>query len=135
MIKKYTDTWGCESRRYIPEIKENSYMERVFHILALLMVQNKAVDQDLLKSIENIIGLNKEEVGLVIRIINLLEEIGVINFDTDEGKNKYYFYDIEIANYYLSRTGASREEIEEILLEMLAFCKSETSCRNCIYSL
>ena len=119
MIKKYTDTWVCESRRYLPYIRENSYVEKVFHILALLMVQNKAVKQELFSGIESIIGSDKEEVGLVIRTINFMEEIGVINFDTDEEKNQYYFADIGVANYYLSRTGATRKEIKEILLEML----------------
>lgn len=41
MIKKYMDTWGCKIRRYLPDIRENSYIEKVFYILALLMVQKR----------------------------------------------------------------------------------------------
>lgn len=119
MIKKYMDTWGGEIRRYLPDIRENSYIEKVFYILALLMVQKKAIRQELFGEIENIIGSDKEEVGLVIRTINFLEEIGIVDYDADEGKNQYYFSDMGVANYYLSRTGATREEVEEILLEML----------------
>lgn len=120
MIKKYMDTWGGEIRRYLPDIKENSYVEKVFYILALLMVQKKAIRQEVFGGIENIIGSDKEEVGLVIRTINFLEEIGIVDYDADEGKNQYYFSDMGVANYYLSRTGATREEVEEILLEMLS---------------
>lgn len=120
MIKKYMDTWGGEIRRYLPDIKENSYVEKVFYILALLMVQKKAIRQEVFGGIENIIGSDKEEVGLVIRTINFLEEIGIVDYDADEGKNQYYFSDMGVANYYLSRTGARREEVEEILLEMLS---------------
>lgn len=115
MIKKYMDTWGCEIRRYLPDIRENSYIEKVFYILALLMVQKKAIRQEVFGGIENIIGSDKEEVGLVIRTINFLEEIGIVDYDADEGKNQYYFSDMGVANYYLSRTGATREEVEEIL--------------------
>lgn len=84
------------------------------------MIQNKAIKQELSSVIEDITGWDKEEVGLVIRVINFLEEIGVINYDTDEGKNQYCFSDMGVANYYLGRTGATREKIEEVLLEMLS---------------
>lgn len=120
MIKKYTDTWGCEIRRYIFDIRENSYVEKIFHMLALLIVQNKAVKQELSNVIEDAISSDKEEVELIIRVINFLKEIGIVNYDADERKNQYYFSDMGVANYYLSRTGATREEIEEILLEMLS---------------
>lgn len=113
-------SWGCEIRRYLPDIRENSYIEKVFYILALLMVQKKAIRQEVFGGIENIIGSDKEEVGLVIRTINFLEEIGIVDYDADEGKNQYYFSDMGVANYYLSRTGATREEVEEILLEILS---------------
>ena len=119
MIKKYMERWGCEIRRYIPDIRENAYVEKIFHILALLMIQNKAIKQELSSVMEDITGSDKEEVGLMIRTINFLEEIGIVDYDADEGKNQYYFSDMGVANYYLSRTGATREEIKEILLEML----------------
>ena len=119
MIKKYMERCGCEIRRYIPDIRENAYVGKIFHILALLMIQNKAVKQELSSVIEDITGSDKEEVGLVIRVINFLEEIGLISYDADGEKNQYYFSDMGVANYYLSRTGATREEVEEILLEML----------------
>ena len=69
---------------------------------------------------KNFLFSDKEEVELIIRVLNFLEEIGIVNYDADEGKNQYYFSDMGVANYYLSRTGATREEIEEILLEMLS---------------
>ena len=120
MIKKYMERWGCEIRRYIPDIRENAYVEKIFHILALLMIQNKAIKQELSGVMEDITGSDKEEVGLMIRTINFLEEIGIVDYDADEGKNQYYFSDMGVANYYLSRTGATREEVEEILLERLS---------------
>lgn len=132
-IKSLIDVFANESKRYFEDVIDVNLFQKLFNAIALLMIQEKQGVRDLTSELSKI--AYREESGrmtkkMVNHAISWLQESHVIGYaskavDCDykqiKDNSRYYFLDMGIAYYFLSRTGAPYETIKGLLAENFVY--------------
>lgn len=117
-IRGLVDIFVNESKRYFTDIMDVNLFQKLFHAIALLMIQEKQGVRDLVSELSKI--AYQEESGrmtkkMVNHAISWLQESHIIGYaskavDCDHKQikenSRYYFLDMGIACHFLRRTGS-----------------------------
>jgi hypothetical protein len=127
------EVFANESKRYFADIVDVDLFQKLFNAIALLMIQEKQGVRDLIAELSKI--AYQEESGrmtkkIVNHAISWLQESHIIGYaskatDCDykqiKDNSRYYFLDMGIAYYFLSRTGAPYETVRGLLAENFVY--------------
>lgn len=127
------DIFANESKRYFTDIIDVNMFQKLFNAIALLMMQEKQGVRDLTAELSKI--AYQEESGrttkkMINHAISWLQESHIIGYaskvvDCDykqiKDNSRYYFLDMGIAYYFLSKTGAPFETIKGLLAENFVY--------------
>ena len=142
IIKKLMDIFANESKRYFTDIIDVNLFQKLFNAIALLMMQEKQGVRDLVSELSKI--AYQEESGrmtkkMINHAISWLQESHIIGYaskavDCDYKQIKhncrYYFLDMGIAHYFLSRTGAPFDVIKGLLAENFVYLSLKRRIEN-----
>lgn len=133
LIGNLVDVFANESKRCFTNITDINMFQKLFNAIALLMMQEKQGIRDLTTELSKIVY--QEESGcttkkMINHAISWLQESHIIGYaskavDCDykqiKDNSRYYFLDMGIANYFLSRTGAPYDVIKGLLAENFVY--------------
>ena len=133
LIGDLINVFADESKRYFEDIIDINMFQKLFNAIALLMMQEKQGIRDLTAELSKI--AYQEESGrttkkMINHAISWLQESHIIGYaskavDCDYKQIKdnirYYFLDLGIAYYFLSRTGAPYDVIKGLLAENFVY--------------
>lgn len=133
LISDLINVFSDESKRYFEDIIDINMFQKLFNAIALLMVQEKQGIRDLTAELSKI--AYQEESGrttkkMINHAISWLQESHIIGYaskavDCDykqiKDNSRYYFLDLGIAYYFLSRTGAPYDVIKGLLAENFVY--------------
>ena len=142
LIGDLIDVFANESKRYFTNIIDMNIFQKLFNAIALLMMQEKQGVRDLTYELSEIVY--QEESGRMTKkmlnhAISWLQESHIIgyaskaidcNFKQIKDNCRYYFLDMGIAYYFLSRTGASFDEIKGLLAENFVYLSLKRRIEN-----
>jgi len=132
-IGNLIDVFANESKRYFDDVIDVNIFQKLFNAIALLMLREKQGVGDLVTELSKI--AYQEESGRVTKkminhAIGWLQESHIIGYaskamDCDykeiKENSRYYFLDMGIAHYFLSRTGAPFDIIKGLLAENFVY--------------
>lgn len=133
LISDLINVFADESKRYFEDIIDINMFQKLFNAIALLMMQEKQGIRDLTAELSKI--AYQEESGrttkkMINHAISWLQESHIIGYaskavDCDykqiKDNSRYYFLDLGIAYYFLSRTGAPYDVIKGLLAESFVY--------------
>lgn len=133
LIGDLINVFADESKRYFEDIIDINMFQKLFNAIALLMMQEKQGIRDLTAELSKI--AYQEESGrttkkMINHAISWLQESHIIGYaskavDCDykqiKDNSRYYFLDMGIAYYFLSRTGAPYDVIKGLLAENFVY--------------
>lgn len=133
LIGDLINVFADESKRYFKDIIDINMFQKLFNAIALLMMQEKQGVRDLTAELSKI--AYQEESGrttkkMMNHAISWLQESHIIGYaskavDCDykqiKDNSRYYFLDMGIAYYFLSRTGAPYDVIKGLLAENFVY--------------
>ena len=133
LIGDLINVFADESKRYFEDIIDINMFQKLFNAIALLMMQEKQGIRDLTAELSKI--AYQEESGrttkkMINHAISWLQESHIIGYaskavDCDykqiKDNSRYYFLDMGIAYYFLSRTGAPYDVIKSLLAENFVY--------------
>lgn len=133
LISDLINVFADESKRYFEDIIDINMFQKLFNAIALLMMQEKQGIRDLTAELSKI--AYQEESGrttkkMINYAISWLQESHIIGYaskavDCDykqiKDNSRYYFLDLGIAYYFLSRTGAPYDVIKGLLAENFVY--------------
>lgn len=133
LIGDLINVFADESKRYFEDIIDINMFQKLFNAIALLMMQEKQGIRDLIAELSKI--AYQEESGrttkkMINHAISWLQESHIIGYaskavDCDykqiKDNSRYYFLDMGIAYYFLSRTGAPYDVIKGLLAENFVY--------------
>ncbi len=133
LIGDLINVFADESKRYFEDIIDINMFQKLFNAIALLMMQEKLGIRDLTAELSKI--AYQEESGrttkkMINHAISWLQESHIIGYaskavDCDykqiKDNSRYYFLDLGIAYYFLSRTGAPYDVIKGLLAENFVY--------------
>ncbi len=133
LIGDLINVFADESKRYFEDIIDINMFQKLFNAIALLMMQEKQGIRDLTAKLSKI--AYQEESGrttkkMINHAISWLQESHIIGYaskavDCDykqiKDNSRYYFLDLGIAYYFLSRTGAPYDVIKGLLAENFVY--------------
>ena len=133
LIGDLINVFSDESKRYFEDIIDINMFQKLFNAIALLMMQEKQGVRDLTAELSKI--AYQEESGrttkkMINHAISWLQESHIIGYaskavDCDykqiKDNSRYYFLDLGIAYYFLSRTGAPYDVIKGLLAENFVY--------------
>ena len=133
LICDLVNVFADESKRYFEDIIDINMFQKLFNAIALLMMQEKQGVRDLTAELSKI--AYQEESGrttkkMINHAISWLQESHIIGYaskavDCDykqiKDNSRYYFLDLGIAYYFLSRTGAPYDVIKGLLAENFVY--------------
>ena len=133
LIGDLINVFADESKRYFEDIIDINMFQKLFNAIALLMMQEKLGIRDLTAELSKI--AYQEESGrttkkMINHAISWLQESHIIGYaskavDCDykqiKDNSRYYFLDMGIAYYFLSRTGAPYDVIKGLLAENFVY--------------
>ena len=133
LIGDLINVFADESKRYFEDIIDINMFQKLFNAIALLMMQEKQGVRDLTAELSKI--AYQEESGrttkkMINHAISWLQESHIIGYaskavDCDykqiKDNSRYYFLDMGIAYYFLSRTGAPYDVIKGLLAENFVY--------------
>ena len=133
LIGDLINVFADESKRYFEDIIDINMFQKLFSAIALLMMQEKLGIRDLTAELSKI--AYQEESGrttkkMINHAISWLQESHIIGYaskavDCDykqiKDNSRYYFLDMGIAYYFLSRTGAPYDVIKGLLAENFVY--------------
>ena len=136
------DIFSNESKRYFTDIVDVNMFQKLFNAIALLMLQEKQGVRDLTTELSKI--AYQEESGrttkkMINHAIGWLQESHIIGYaskavDCDykqiKDNSRYYFLDMGIAYYFLSRTGAPYDVIKGLLAENFVYLSLRRRIEN-----
>lgn len=142
LVGDLIDVFANESKRYFTDIIDMNMFQKLFNAIALLMMQEKQGVRDLTAELSKI--AYQEESGrmtkkMINHAISWLQESHIIGYaskavDCDYKQIKdncrYYFLDMGIAHYFLSRTGAPFDEIKGLLAENFVYLSLKRRIEN-----
>lgn len=142
LIKGLMDIFVNESKRYFADIVDVNLFQKLFNAIALLMMQEKQGIRDLVSELSRI-AYQEESGRMTKKMINhgisWLQESHIIGYaskatDCDykqiKDNSRYYFLDMGIAYYFLSRTGAPYEMIKGLLAENFVYLALKRRIEN-----
>lgn len=133
IIKGLMEIFENESKRYLTDIVDVNLFQKLFHAIALLLIQEKQGVCDLASELSKIVYQEKSGCmtrKMVNHAISWLQESHIIGYaskavDCDykqiKDNSRYYFLDMGIAYYFLRRTGAPYETIKGLLAENFVY--------------
>ena len=133
LIGDLINVFADESKRYFEDIIAINMFQKLFNAIALLMMQEKQGIRDLTAELSKI--AYQEESGrttkkMINHAISWLQESHIIGYaskavDCDykqiKDNSRYYFLDMGIAYYFLSRTGAPYDVMKGLLTENFVY--------------
>ena len=133
LIGDLINVFADESKRYFEDIIDINMFQKLFNAIALLMMQEKLGIRDLTAELSKI--AYQEESGrttkkMINHAISWLQESHIFGYaskavDCDykqiKDNSRYYFLDMGIAYYFLSRTGAPYDVIKGLLAENFVY--------------
>lgn len=133
LIGDLINVFANESKRYFEDIIDVNMFQKLFNAIVLLMMQEKQGVRDLTAELSKI--AYQEESGrttkkMINHAISWLQESHIIGYaskavDCDykqiKDNSRYYFLDMGIAYYFLSRTGAPYDTIKGLLAENFVY--------------
>ena len=133
LIGDLINVFSDESKRYFEDIIDINMFQKLFNAIALLMMQEKQGVRDLTAELSKI--AYQEESGrttkkMINPAIRWLQESHIIGYaskavDCDykqiKDNSRYYFLDMGIAYYFLSRTGAPYDVMKGLLAENFVY--------------
>ena len=133
LISDLINVFSDESKRYFEDIIDINMFQKLFNAIALLMMQEKQGIRNLTAELSKI--AYQEESGrttkkMINHAISWLQESHIIGYaskavDCDykqiKDNSRYYFLDMGIAYYFLSRTGAPYDVIKGLLAENFVY--------------
>lgn len=133
LIGDLINVFANESKRYFEDIIDVNMFQKLFNAIVLLMIQEKQGVRDLTAELSKI--AYQEESGrttkkMINHAISWLQESHIIGYaskavDCDykqiKDNSRYYFLDMGIAYYFLSRTGAPYDTIKGLLAENFVY--------------
>lgn len=133
LIKDLMDIFANELKRYFTDIVDVDLFQKLFNAIALLRLREKQGVRDLVSELSRI--AYREESGrmtkkMINHAISWLQESHIVGYaskaiDCDykqiKDNSRYYFLDMGIAYYFLSRTGAPYETIRGLLAENFVY--------------
>lgn len=128
-IGNLIDVFANESKRYFEDVVDVNIFRKLFNVIALMMMQEKQGVRDLVTEVGKI--AYQEESGrmtqkMINHTISWLQESHIIGYaskaiDCDykqvKENSRYFFRDMGIAYYFISRTGAPYEVVKAALAE------------------
>ena len=132
-LERLMQTFINESKRYFEDAMEASAFEELFHGIAVTLIKEKQGTGDLVEELSKIVY--KEESGrftkrMVHRAIGWLHASHIIGY---AGKSincdylnikenaRFYFMDIGLARYFLTRAGAAEDVVKGIVAENFVY--------------
>ena len=128
-IGNLIDVFANESKRYFDDVVDVNIFQKLFNAIALMMMQEKQGGRDLVTELSKIAYQEESDCmtkKMINHAISWLQESHVIGYaskaiDCDykqvKENSRYYFLDMGIAYYFLSRTGAPYEVVKAALAE------------------
>ena len=141
-IGNLIDVFANESKRYFDDVVDVNIFQKLFNAIALMMMQEKQGVRDLVTELSKI--AYQEESGrmtkkMINHAISWLQESHIIGYaskaiDCDykqvKENSRYYFLDMGIAYYFLSRTGAPYDIIKGLLAENFVYLALKRRIEN-----
>lgn len=141
-IGELMDIFADESKRYFTDIIDMNMFRKLFNAIALLMLQEKQGVRDLTTELSKI--AYQEESGrttkkMINHAISWLQESHIIGYaskviDCDYKQivdnSRYYFLDMGVAYYFLSKTGAPYDVIKGLLAENFVYLSLRRRIEN-----
>lgn len=141
-IGELIELFANESKRYFEDIIDLNTFQKLFNAIALLMMQEKQGVRDLTAELSKI--AYQEESGRITKkminhAIGWLQESHIIGYaskaiDCDYKQirdiSRYYFLDVGVAHYFLSKTGAPYDVIKGILAENFVYLSLRRRMEN-----
>lgn len=132
-IGNLIDVFANESKRYFDDVIDVNIFQKLFSSIAILMLREKQGVRDLVSELSKIVY--QEESGRITKkminhAIGWLQESHIIGYaskavDCDykeiKENSRYYFLDMGVAHYFLSRTGAPFDTIKGLLAENFVY--------------
>ena len=132
-IKRVIEIFSNESKRYFTDIIDMNMFQKLFNAIALLMIQEKQGIRDLTTELSKI--AYQEDSGrmtkkMINHAISWLQESHIVGYaskavDCDykqlKDNSRYYFLDMGLAYYFLSRTGEPYETVKGLLAENFVY--------------
>lgn len=142
LIGDLMNIFANESKRYFEDIVDVNIFQKLFNAIALLLMQEKQGVRDLIAELSKI--AYQEESGrmtkkMVNHAISWLQESHIIGYaskavDCDykqiRDNCRYYFLDMGIAYYFLSKTGAPYDVIKGVLAENFVYLSLKRRIEN-----
>jgi len=131
-IVKIVQTFMEESKRYFKSVVDSSIFDRLLESIAVLLIKEK-IGRDLVKELSKIVL--KEESGKIgkhavnqafswlhaSRVIGYADKCIDCNHLDVVMNQRFYYTDLGIANYFLTKTGEGRNNIKGILAENFVY--------------
>ena len=132
-LERLIQTFINESKRYFEDAMEASAFEELFHGIAVTLIREKQGSGDLIEELSKIVY--KEESGrftkrMLHRAIGWLHASHIIGYagksvDCDylniKENARFYFMDIGMARYFLSRTGVDEGTVKGLVAENFVY--------------
>ena len=133
LLKTLLDIFVNEFKRYFADIMDINLFPKLFNAIALLMLQEKQGIRDLTSELSKIAyqeASGRTTQKMINHAISWLQESHIIGYaskalDCDykqiKDNNRYYFLDMGIVYYFLSRTGAPYDTVKGLLAENFVY--------------
>ena len=142
MVRRLIEIFTNESKRYFTDIIDMNMFQKLFNAIALLMIQEKQGIRDLTAELSKI--AYQEESGrmtkkMINHAISWLQESHIIGYaskavDCDyrqiKENSRYYFLDMGVAYYFLSKTGEPYDVIKGLLAENFVYLSLRRRIEN-----
>lgn len=131
-IVKIIQTFIEESKRYFKSIVDSSIFERLMEGIAVFLIKEKT-GRDLVKELSKIVfkeesgKIGKQAISQAISWLHASRVIGYVDKCIDCNhldvimNQRFYYSDMGIANYFLTKTGEERDNIKGILAENFVY--------------
>ncbi len=132
-LKHLIDVFTNESKRYFENIMDTNLFEKMFHGIAVTLIREKQGVRDLTEELSKIVY--QEESGRVTKkmvnhALGWLQASHIVSYagksvDCDyleiKENARFYFHDLGMAHYFLSRTGADEGTVKGIVAENFVY--------------
>lgn len=133
MLKHLIDVFTNESKRYFENVLDVNLFDKLFNGIAITMIREKQGLRDLTEELSKIVY--QEESGRVTKkmlnhALGWLQASHIIGYagksvDCDyleiKENARFYFHDLGMARYFLSRTGADESTVKGIVAENFVY--------------
>lgn len=132
-LRHLMEVFTNESKRYFDDVMETDAFDKLFHGVAVLLIREKQGTRDLVEDLSKIVY--KQESGrftkkMINHAMGWLRASHIIGYasksvDCDylniKENDRFYFLDMGIAHYFITRTGTDEATIKGILAENFVY--------------